>query len=262
MPFYGLIVVIKRSGADGSTFPLVNDECLIGRGEGCDIRIQLPIVSKEQSEDGTVQIIPMSKTNNTKLNGIIMKNDIPVTLVQEDVFNIGDRSFRWLYPNGCELTTVKRPTTAAVSSKPSSPSEVIKRILPEAELEAEDLGTFSKRKRASNADETVDPENDFELKMKNYIAKKITEDIFNKIDKKLDTLTKLIVSKNNDVAKPECPICYGEITCETKIAQCISGHYLCWDCKRMLSDNQCPSCSLPVDGRAFGMENYLKTLFK
>ena len=67
MPFHGCIVVIKRSGADGSTFPLVNEvrqfnymiygihstksksiqECLLGRSEGCDIRIQLPIVSKE-----------------------------------------------------------------------------------------------------------------------------------------------------------------------------------------------------------------------
>ena len=25
MPFYGSIVVIKRSGADGSTFPLINE---------------------------------------------------------------------------------------------------------------------------------------------------------------------------------------------------------------------------------------------
>ena len=70
MPFYGSIVVIKRSGADGSTFPLINEvssillklfelnpgkcffcqECLLGRAEGCDIRIQLPIVSKEHAK--------------------------------------------------------------------------------------------------------------------------------------------------------------------------------------------------------------------
>ena len=29
MPFYGSIVVIKRSGADGSTFPLINEVMLI-----------------------------------------------------------------------------------------------------------------------------------------------------------------------------------------------------------------------------------------
>jgi len=60
MPFHRCIVVIKRSGADGSTFPLVNEECLLGREEGCDIRIQFPVVSKEHSKisvrigDGTV----------------------------------------------------------------------------------------------------------------------------------------------------------------------------------------------------------------
>ena len=47
MPFYGSIVVIRRSGVDGSIFPLVSSECLLGRAEGCDIRVQLPTVSRE-----------------------------------------------------------------------------------------------------------------------------------------------------------------------------------------------------------------------
>ena len=47
MPFYGSIVVIRRSGVDGSIFPLVSSECLLGRADGCDIRIQLPTVSRE-----------------------------------------------------------------------------------------------------------------------------------------------------------------------------------------------------------------------
>ena len=47
MPFHGSIVVIKRSGVDGSVFPLVNGECLMGRAEGCDIRVQLATVSEE-----------------------------------------------------------------------------------------------------------------------------------------------------------------------------------------------------------------------
>ena len=47
MPFYGSIVVIKRSGADGSIYPLVNESCLLGRNEGCDIRVQLATVSRE-----------------------------------------------------------------------------------------------------------------------------------------------------------------------------------------------------------------------
>jgi antigen KI-67 len=44
--FYGSIVVIKRTGVDGSVFPVVSNECLFGRDDGCDIRVQLATVSK------------------------------------------------------------------------------------------------------------------------------------------------------------------------------------------------------------------------
>jgi len=65
-----------------------------------------------------------------------------------------------------------------------------------------------------------------------------------------------------DVVKPKCPVCSVEMSPETKIAQCISGHHLCWVCLEKLNDKRdCPSCSQPVNGRAFGMESYLRTLF-
>lgn len=47
MPLYGKIIVIKRNGADGAHFPLTTTSCLFGRSNECDIRIQLPNVSKE-----------------------------------------------------------------------------------------------------------------------------------------------------------------------------------------------------------------------
>ena len=47
MPFHGSVVVIKRSGVDGSVFPLVTESCLLGRNENCDIRVQLPAVAGE-----------------------------------------------------------------------------------------------------------------------------------------------------------------------------------------------------------------------
>ena len=50
MPLHGSIVVIKRSGADGSVFPFVNESCLLGRAEGCDIRVQLATVSNEHCQ--------------------------------------------------------------------------------------------------------------------------------------------------------------------------------------------------------------------
>ena len=118
MPFYGYIGVKK---------PLINinEECLFGRAEGCDIRIDLPTVSREhaklkvQVSDGTVNIIALSQTNNTKLNGVAIPNGSPVLLYQSDIFTIGDRHFMWGYPNGSRLSKVKRPEAETIAK--SSP---------------------------------------------------------------------------------------------------------------------------------------------
>ena len=155
MPFYGYIGVKK---------PLINinEECLFGRAEGCDIRIDLPTVSREhaklkvQVSDGTVNIIALSQTNNTKLNGVAIPNGSPVLLYQSDIFTIGDRNFTWEYPNGSRLSQVKRPEAetiakSATSKKVSVEFEdsnvepITKRI---AELEAaEDEGIPSRGKK-------------------------------------------------------------------------------------------------------------------
>ena len=64
---------------------------------------------------------------------------------------------------------------------------------------------------------------------------------------------------NNSVVRPKCPICFEEMS--TKIAQCISGHLLCWPCKEKMGDRECAFCDQPVNGRAHGMEAYLRTIF-
>jgi len=53
-------------------------------------------------------------------------------------------------------------------------------------------------------------------------------------------------SNNNNLKRPRCPICLEEMTSNTKIAQCISGHHLCWSCKGKMVKNECPSCGQPV----------------
>ena len=77
-----------------------------------------------------------------------------------------------------------------------------------------------------------------------------------KVDGKLDKLL-----ENRKITKPRCPICFKKMTASTKIAQCINGHHLCWGCKERLEKKVCPSCAKPVNGRAFGMESYLRTIF-
>ncbi|KAK1881656.1 Proliferation marker protein Ki-67 [Dissostichus eleginoides] len=100
MPLHGKIVVIKRSGGDGTEFPLTGT-CLFGRLAECDIRIQLPHVSKEHcridlNENKEVVLTNLSSTNPTRVNGEALQQS--ERLKNGDVITIIDRSFRFEYP--------------------------------------------------------------------------------------------------------------------------------------------------------------------
>uniref|UniRef100_UPI003AAD9813 proliferation marker protein Ki-67 n=1 Tax=Centroberyx gerrardi TaxID=166262 RepID=UPI003AAD9813 len=100
MPLHGKIVVIKRSGGDGTEFPLTAS-CLFGRKPDCDIRIQLPQVSKEHcriefNENKEVILTNLSSVNPTRVNGEELEQS--ERLKHGDVITIIDRSFRFEYP--------------------------------------------------------------------------------------------------------------------------------------------------------------------
>ncbi|KAM6305988.1 proliferation marker protein Ki-67 [Aegotheles albertisi] len=102
MPLFGNIVVIKRNGNDGIVFPLTATSCLFGRRTECDIRIQLPQVSKEHckielNENKEAILTNLSTVNPTKLNGSCFQQ--PVLLKHGDVVTIIDRCFRFEYPH-------------------------------------------------------------------------------------------------------------------------------------------------------------------
>ena len=94
-----------------------------------------------------------------------------------------------------------------------------------------------------------------------YETKAIQNDLKAKLASMETKLEELQNDNNNKMRKPPCPICYEEMSYNTKIAQCISGHLLCWGCKEKLEKKECPSCGLTVNGRAFGMESYLRSIF-
>ncbi|XP_057164321.1 proliferation marker protein Ki-67 isoform X2 [Ursus arctos] len=105
----GRLVTIKRSGVDGPHFPLSLSTCLFGRGIECDIRIQLPVVSKQHCKieiSGQEAILfNFSSTNPTQVNGSVIAQ--PVHLKHGDVITIVDRSFRYEnenHQNGSEST--------------------------------------------------------------------------------------------------------------------------------------------------------------
>ncbi|KAM5242487.1 proliferation marker protein Ki-67 isoform 1-T2 [Hipposideros larvatus] len=93
----GHLVTIKRSGVDGPHFPLSLSTCLFGRGIECDIRIQLPVVSKQHCKievnERKAILFNFSSTNPTQVNGSAI--DKPVQLKHGDVITIVDRSFRY-----------------------------------------------------------------------------------------------------------------------------------------------------------------------
>ncbi|XP_068439584.1 proliferation marker protein Ki-67 [Clinocottus analis] len=100
MPLHGKIVVIKRSGGDGTEFPLTTT-CLFGRKPDCDIRIQLPQVSKEHcridyNENKEIILTNLSSVNPTRVNGEALQQS--ERLKHGDVITVIDRSFRFEYP--------------------------------------------------------------------------------------------------------------------------------------------------------------------
>ncbi|XP_064780009.1 LOW QUALITY PROTEIN: proliferation marker protein Ki-67 [Oncorhynchus masou masou] len=116
MPLYGKIVVIKRSGGDGTAFPLTAS-CLFGRKPDCDICVKLPEVSKEHcrielNENNEVILTNLSSTNPTRVNGEVLQQS--EHLKHGDLITIIDRSFRFEYP---QAPTPKRNR----SSKQNTP---------------------------------------------------------------------------------------------------------------------------------------------
>merc|ERR1712193_330764 len=130
MPFYGSIVVIRRTGLDGSIFPLVSSECLLGRSEHCDIRVQLPTVSGEHckitinNSDQALLTCLSKNTGQTQLNKKPVAYQVLLVLNHKDVFTIGDRSFRWEYPDDSPHLVVSTPKKNS-AKKASSPVKVV-----------------------------------------------------------------------------------------------------------------------------------------
>ena len=76
----------------------------------------------------------------------------------------------------------------------------------------------------------------------------------------LESQMKEIVIRSK-IEKPQCPHCFEDMSFNTKIAQCLSGHFVCWSCKEKDS-RDCGLCGQPVNGRCFGMESFLDELFR
>ncbi|GMH77649.1 hypothetical protein TrST_g297 [Triparma strigata] len=111
MDLIGQITVIKRSGRDGATLDWQQDKStlLIGRHEDCDIRVQLPTVSRRHAsfvfdeKSSIVSIKDHSSVNTTTVNNIPIKGK--TVIKHGDKITFGDRSFRFEYSSGSTPST-------------------------------------------------------------------------------------------------------------------------------------------------------------
>ncbi|KAM4526375.1 proliferation marker protein Ki-67 [Fundulus diaphanus] len=116
MPLHGKIVVIKRSGEDGTEFPLTAS-CMFGRKAECDIRIRLPHVSKEHcridlNENKEIILTNLSSVFPTRINGEVLHQS--EHLKHGDVITIVDRSFRFEY---APASTPRKRTSSGATSE-------------------------------------------------------------------------------------------------------------------------------------------------
>ncbi|CAL8283587.1 unnamed protein product [Merluccius merluccius] len=145
---YGKIVVIKRGGGDGTEFPLTAT-CLFGRKPDCDIRIQLPHVSKEHcrvelNENKEVILTNMSSMNPTRINGEELQQ--AERLKHGDVITIIDRSFRFEYP------PQRTPKKSSVSGKTDTPQVLHEQVRTPGENRTSEISTGPRLKDGANND--------------------------------------------------------------------------------------------------------------
>ncbi|XP_049958818.1 proliferation marker protein Ki-67-like [Schistocerca serialis cubense] len=110
----GYVNVIKRSGKEGSRFP-VTEDCLIGSGLHCEIRIHLADVAVEHcliqcQEGGKCSLKNLCKQMPTKLNGTDV-TEVAI-LHHGDTISVSDRLFRWEYEELPQISSVMKPTVA------------------------------------------------------------------------------------------------------------------------------------------------------
>ncbi|XP_049810700.1 proliferation marker protein Ki-67-like [Schistocerca nitens] len=127
----GYVNVIKRSGKEGSRFP-VTEDCLIGSGLHCEIRIHLADVAVEHcliqcQEGGKCSLKNLCKHMPTKLNG----SDVTEVAILHhgDTISVSDRLFRWEYEELPQISSVMKPTVALLPRNVTDDTGSSKRLV-------------------------------------------------------------------------------------------------------------------------------------
>ncbi|XP_064097061.1 proteoglycan 4-like [Macrobrachium nipponense] len=170
MKILGYIIVVKRSGNDGTPYPLTsaNPNCSIGRGIECDIRVQLPVVSCqhcriEVEASGKAYLTNISSSNPAYLNDVRLCPEEVRLLNHKDVIHIADRKLRWEYPEESVLRLTRKESTTfkILTPKSKAPVSYQQKVLSNDDSNRGDAGELiqdaARRKKVSFGRE-LDPE--------------------------------------------------------------------------------------------------------
>ncbi|XP_062330703.1 proliferation marker protein Ki-67 isoform X1 [Osmerus eperlanus] len=209
MPLHGKIVVIKRSGGDGTEFPLTA-ACLFGRKPDCDIRIQLPQVSKEHckidlNENKEVILTNLSSVNPTRVNGEVLQQS--ERLKHGDLITILDRSFRFEYPPAPtpkkrRSTTVNKSETLQVLQDQQVTSTFLSEANKKSDLSSDFClkdGTNIVKLQQSDKSSVVEPKEDGRLDQNNTSSPFC--ELYEMGKQSLDSKTQRMTSEN----QPQTP---------------------------------------------------------
>ena len=106
------------------------------------------------------------------------------------------------------------------------------------------------------------------VEVNSFVSSQKVDEITTKVDAMNNKVNDMTTAMDDLKAKilelekrksPSCSVCLEDFTSTSKIAQCISGHLVCWNCNQKSNNRDCGLCGQPVNGRAFGMEQYLRT---
>ncbi|EEB10217.1 golgin IMH1, putative [Pediculus humanus corporis] len=96
---YGKLTFIKKTGGDGSKYPVTVRDISIGRSDDCLIKIQNPLIDLKHCHivvDDNDQVKLKNLSSQTFLNDkLLTVGDF--ALCHGDIFQIGDRAIRWEY---------------------------------------------------------------------------------------------------------------------------------------------------------------------
>ena len=90
-------LVVVQGKPEGMVIPLASARYKIGRGEGCQLRPNSDLVSREHAEfvqdTDSVRVSDLGSRNGTEVNGKRLAPNQPATLKRGDLIKVGTLTF-------------------------------------------------------------------------------------------------------------------------------------------------------------------------